>query len=223
MDIEHLGEKNVELLFSSGLVKHFADIYRLRKEDLLTLPRFAEKSAQNLIDAIEKSKKTTVSRFLFALGILHVGEFAAKQLARHFRNLEDLYHVEPEKIMQIKQMGDKIAASISEFFNEKENLHTLDGLKRLGVRITNPDYAPGEKNRGPLAGMTIVITGSLSRPRSEFEELIERNGGHTAGSVSKKTSFVLAGNEAGSKLDKARELGVKVITEREFLKLVGGE
>jgi DNA ligase (NAD+) len=223
MDIEHLGEKNVELLFSSGLVKHFADIYRLRKEDLLALPRFAERSAQNLIDAIEKSKKSTLARFLFALGILHVGEFAAKQLARHFKNLEDLYHIEPRKITQIKQMGDKLAASISEFFNEKENLHALDDLKKLGVRITNPDYAPGEKSRGPLAGMTIVITGSLSRPRSEFEELIERSGGHAAGSVSIKTSFVLAGNEAGSKLNKARELGVKVISEREFLKLVGGE
>ena len=223
MDIEHLGEKNVELLFSEGLVKHFTDIYRLKKEQLLGLPRFAEKSAQNLVDAIEKSKKTTLARFLFALGILHAGEFAAKTLARHFRRLEDLYHVKPEQITQIKQMGDKLAASIAEFFNEKENLHTLDSLKKLGVVIANPDYAgSGERKKGVLEGMSIVITGTLSRPRSEFEELIERNGGRAAGSVSKRTAFILAGSEAGSKLAKAKEMGIKVVTEKEFLSLVEG-
>ena len=220
MDIEHLGEKNVELLFSQGLVRHFADIYRLKKEQLLGLQRFAEKSAQNLIDAIEKSKRTTLARFLLALGIVHVGEFAAKQLARHFRRLEDLYHVAPERILQIKQMGDKLAASITEFFNEKENLRALDSLKKLGLSITNPEHTSGEARKGPLEGMTIVITGALSRPRNEYEELIERNGGRAAGSVSKKTSFVLAGSEAGSKLDKAKELGVKVIDETAFLKMI---
>lgn len=224
MDIEGLGEKNVELLYSQGLIKHFADLYTLKKEHLLELPRFAEKSAQNLIDAIEKSKQTTLSRFLFALGILHVGEYAAKQLSRHFERIEDLYHVKPGHIVEIKQMGEKLAESISRFFNEKDNLHTLDTLKKLGVKINNPDYEAGtKKERGPLDGLTIVVTGTLSRPRNEIEELIERLGGHAAGSVSKKTSYVLAGEEAGSKLEKAKALGVKVISEKEFNILIGSK
>lgn len=223
LDIEGLGEKNVELLYNQGLIKHFVDLYTLKKEQLLELPRFAEKSAKNLIDAIEKSKKTTLARFLFALGILHVGEYAAKQLARHFENIEDLYHVKPERIIEIKQMGEKLAEAISGFFGEKENLHTLDTLKKLGLKISNPDYEAGtKKERGPLDGLTIVVTGTLSRPRNEIEELVERLGGHAAGSVSKKTSYVLAGEEAGSKLEKAKALGVKVISEKEFEHMIRG-
>lgn len=222
MDIEGLGDKNVEILYNQGLIKHFADLYTLRKEQLLELPRFAEKSAKNLIDAIEKSKKTTLSRFLIALGILHVGEYAARQLARHFEKIEDLYHVKPGHIIEIKQMGDKLAETISGFFSEKENLKTLDALMKLGVKISNPDYEAGtKKERGPLDGLTIVVTGSLSRPRNEIEEQIERLGGHAAGSVSKKTSYVLAGEEAGSKLEKAKVLGVKIIDEQGFNKLIG--
>lgn len=221
MDIEGLGEKNVELLYNQGLIKHFVDLYSLKKDQLLNLPRFAEKSAQNLIESIEKSKKTTLARFLFALGILHVGEFAAKQLAKNFEKLEDLYQVKPERLIEIKQMGEKLAGSISEFFSEKENLHTFDALKKLGLAISNPDYDAGlKKEKGPLDGLTIVVTGTLSKPRNEIEELIERLGGRAAGSVSKKTSYVLAGEEAGSKLAKAKDLGVKVITEEEFNKLI---
>jgi DNA ligase (NAD+) len=224
MDIEGLGGKTVELLYTQGLIKHFVDLYKLRKDQLLELSRFADRSAQNLIDAIEKSKQTTLSRFLFALGILHVGEYAARQLARHFEKIEDLYHVKPGHIIEIKQMGGTLAESISGFFDEKENLHTLDALKKLGLKISNPDYEAGtKKERGPLDGLTIVVTGSLSRPRSEIEELIERLGGHAAGSVSKKTSYVLAGEEAGSKLEKAKALGVKVISEKEFDKMTGRE
>ncbi len=225
MDIEHLGEKNVELLFSQGLVGHFADIYRLKKEQLLELPRFAEKSAQNLIAAIEKSKKATLARFLYALGIIHVGEYAAKQLAKNFEKLDDLYRVEPERIMEIKQMGEKLAASISEFFNEKANLQTLETLKRLGVKLSNPDYeSAAGKKRGLMDGMSIVITGTLSRPREEFEKLIEKHGGRAAGSVSKKTSYILAGKEPGkNKLDKAKELSVKIIDENEFMKRIEGK
>ena len=122
MDIEGLGEKNVELLYSRGIIKHFEDIYKLKKEDLLELPRFAEKSAQNLIVAVEKSKHATLSKFLFAIGILHVGEYAAKVLAKNFRKLEDLYKVTPERIMQIKQMGEKIASSVSMFLMTKRIL-----------------------------------------------------------------------------------------------------
>ena len=222
MDIEGLGEKNVELLYNQGLIRHFVDLYRLKKGQLLELPRFADKSAQNLIDAIEKSKSATLARFLFALGILHVGEFAAKVLAKNFDKIDDLYRVDAGRIKEIKQMGEKLAASISGFFSEKENLQTLEMLKKLGLKIANPDYeTAARKEKGPLDGRTFVITGALSRPREEFEELIERNGGRTAGSVSKKTSYVLAGEDAGSKLVKAKELGVKVISEADFLKMVG--
>lgn len=222
MDIEGLGEKNVEILYHQGLIKHFVDLYSLRKEQLLELPGFADKSAQNLIDAIEKSKKTTLSRFIFALGILHVGEYAARQLARNFEHIEDLYHVKSEHIIEIRQMGEKLAESISVFFSEKENLKTLDTLKKLGMQLANPDYEAGtKKERGPLDGLTIVVTGTLSRPRNEIEEQIERLGGHAAKSVSKKTSYVLAGEEAGSKLEKAKALGVKIIDEKGFNKLIG--
>jgi DNA ligase (NAD+) len=221
MDIEGLGGKSVELLYAQGLIKHFVDLYKLRKEHLLALPRFAEKSAQNLIDAIEKSKKTTLARFLYALGILHVGEAAAKLLAKNFERLEDLYNVNPERIMEIKQMGEKLAESIAGFFGEKENLRTLSELEKLGLKISNPDYEiAAKKEKGPLDGQTFVITGTLSKPREEFEALIERLGGRVAGSVSKKTSYVLAGEEVGSKLTKARELGVKVISEEEFNKMI---
>jgi DNA ligase (NAD+) len=217
MDIEGLGEKNVELLYSKGMIKHFEDIYRLKKEELLELPRFAEKSAQNMIDAIEKSRHTTLARFLFAIGILHVGEFAAKQLAKHFKKLEDLYHVKREKIEEIKQMGEKIAVSIASFFNDEHNLTTL---KSLDLDIKNPDYAADTKGPRPLDGMTFVITGTHPKPRPEIEALIETNGGHAASAVSKNTNYLLAGEEAGSKLDKAKKLGVAIISFDDFLKLL---
>jgi DNA ligase (NAD+) len=225
MDIEGLGEKNVELLYDQGLVKHFVDLCKLKKEQLLNLPRFAEKSAQNLIDAIEKSKKTTLSRFLYALGIIHVGEYAAKQLAKNFEKIDNLYHVKPERLVEIKQMGDKLAGSISEFFSEKENLHTLDTLKKLGLNLSNPDYDAGtQKEKGPLDGLTIVVTGTLSKPREEIEALIEQLGGRAAGSVSRKTGYVLAGDEPGEKkISKAKELGIKVIDEVQFMKMIEGK
>ncbi len=224
MDIEGLGEKNVELLYSQGLIRHFVDLYRLKKDQLLALPRFAEKSAQNLIDAIETSKTTKLARFLFALGILHVGEFAAKQLAKNFEKLDDLYRIEADRVMAIKQMGEKLAASISGFFSEKENLRTLEDIKKLGLKLTNPDFAAArDEQKGPFDGMTFVITGTLSKPRDKFEAMVEQNGGRAAGSVSKKTSYVLAGSDAGSKLEKAKALGVKVLTEEQFMKMVRGK
>ncbi len=220
MDIEGLGEKNVELLYSRGLIRHFEDIYRLTKEDLLALPRFAEKSAQNLINAIERSKHTTLARFLFALGIIHVGEFASKLLARNFRRLEDLYHVKPERLLQIKQMGEKIATSVSTFFSDEKNILTLDSLKALGLKIANPDFAGKAQGGLPLEGLTFVITGSLPRPRKEVEDMIEANGGHTSSTVSASTSYLVVGEEPGSKLQKAKTLGVKTISLEELLKII---
>ncbi len=225
MDIEGLGEKNVELLYNQGYIRHFVDLYKLKKEQLLQLPRFAEKSAENLIEAIKKSKKTTLARFLFALGIQHVGEYSAKLLAKNFEKLDDLYNVEPDRIMKIKQMGEKLAESISTFFKEKANLDALNTLKNLGMQISNPDYegAQMSKEKRPLEGLTIVITGTLPEPRPEVEDLIESMGGHAAGSVSKKTDYVVAGEDPGSKLDKAKALGVKTITYEELMKMVKGK
>jgi DNA ligase (NAD+) len=224
MDIEGLGEKNVELLYSKGLINHFVDIYKLKKEDLLNLPRFAEKSAQNLIEAIERSKNTTLSRFLYALGILHVGEYAAKILSKNFERLEYLYNIQPERITDIRQMGEKIARSISDFFNDPENLKTLKTLiKSLGLKISNPDFETKKKEKLPFDGLTFVITGTLPKPRNEVESIIESLGGHASSSISKSTDYLIAGEEPGSKLRKAEALGVKRISYDELLKIIGGK
>jgi DNA ligase (NAD+) len=220
MDIEGLGEKNVELLYSRGLIRHFEDIYRIKKEALLGLPRFAEKSAQNLIDAIEKSKHATLARFLFAIGILHVGEYAAKLLARNFRGLEDLYHVKKDRILSIKQVGEKIASSVFSFFNDRKNIDLLNSMMKLGLDLSNPDFTEEKKEKLPLSGLTFVITGSLQKPRKEVEEMIGRNGGHAAAAVSASTDYLVVGEDAGSKLEKARKLGVKTISYDELVKLI---
>ncbi|MBA4348787.1 MAG: DNA ligase (NAD(+)) LigA [Thermodesulfovibrio sp.] len=220
MDIEGLGEKNVELLYSKGLIKHFSDIYQLHmhKEDLLGLPRFGEKSAQNLIDAIEKSRRATLSRFLFAIGILHVGEYSSKLLARNFRVLEALYYIEKEKILEIKQIGDKIAASVAAFFSDEKNIETL---KSLELELTNPDFVLSKKSDMLLEGLSFVITGTLAKSRKEVEDLIESNGGHVSKSVSAGTNYLIFGEEPGSKLQKARSLGVKTVSYEELLEMVG--
>ncbi|MDA8238796.1 MAG: NAD-dependent DNA ligase LigA [Nitrospiraceae bacterium] len=220
MDIEGLGEKNVELLYSKGLIKHFEDIYRLKKEDLLALPRFAEKSSQNLIDAIERSRHTTLARFLYAIGILHVGEYASKLLARNFRRLEDLYHVPPERFVSIKQLGEKIASSVSMFFDDAKNLKTLDTMKKLGLEIGNPDFADDKRGGAPLEGRTFVITGTLPKSRKEIEDLIESRGGHVSSAVSTQTDYLVVGEDPGSKLGKAESLSVKTITYDDLLKLI---
>ena len=220
MDIEGLGEKNVELLYSKGLIKHFEDIYTLTKEDLLELPRFAEKSAQNLIDAIERSKNATLAKFLFAIGILHVGEYAAKLLAKNFERIEDLYHVKPARLTGIRQMGEKISSSISAFFNDQKNIETLKTLKSLGLKLTNPDFSSGKKGKRPLEGLTFVITGTLPNSRKEVEDLIEGNGGQPSSSVSASTDYLVAGEDPGSKLQKAKALGINTISYDELLSLI---
>ncbi len=220
MDIEGLGEKNVQLLYSEGLINHFEDIFKLKKEDLIKLPRFAEKSAQNLINAINRSKNATLARFIFAIGILHVGEYAAKLLAKNFRKLEDLYHIGPGKIMTIKQIGEKIASSVSTFFNDEKNIETLEALRKHGLRISNPDFTTGKKEENPLGGLTFVITGILPKPRKEVEDLVELHGGHAASSVSASTDYLVVGEDPGSKLQKAASLGVKTITYDELLRII---
>jgi DNA ligase (NAD+) len=222
MDIEGLGEKNVELLYSRGLIKHFKDIYLLKKEDLIELPRFAEKSAHNLIDAIERSKHATLARFLFALGILHVGEYAAKLLAGNFRSLEDLYQVKPEDILPIRQIGEKIACSVHAFFNDRKNIDLLNSIIKLGMELSNPDFSENRKSSLLLEGLTFVITGTLPKSRKEVEDLIRENGGHAASAVSSDTDYLIAGEGPGSKLAKAGRLGVKTISYEIFLELLKG-
>jgi DNA ligase (NAD+) len=221
MDIEGLGEKNVALLHSTGLITRFEDIYRLKKADLLALPRFAEKSAQNLIDAIERSKRTTLSKFLNAVGIPHVGEYGAHLLATRFKSLEELYRVAPEEVLTMKQVGETISNAVSTFFHDEGNIKTLESLRDLGMRVENPDFAPEEKAQGPLAGMTFVITGTLPATRKGVEELIERHGGHAASQVSASTDYLIVGENPGSKLARAKGLGVKTITYADLLGLTG--
>jgi DNA ligase (NAD+) len=221
LNIEGLGEKNVELFYSKGLLKNLTDVFKLKKEDILKLPRFKEKSASNIIEAIERSKNTTLSRFIFGLGILHVGEYVAKLLAKNFRSIEDLYGVSKERIMEIKQIGEKIAESISDFFGRKENIEAIEEMKRMGLKIENPDYEKEEKlAKLPLKDLTFVITGKLEEERSKVEELIESLGGHVSSSVSRKTDYLIVGEEPGSKLEKARSLGVKTINYEEFKRLI---
>ncbi|NOZ25152.1 MAG: NAD-dependent DNA ligase LigA, partial [Nitrospirae bacterium] len=160
---------------------------------------------------------------LYALGILHVGEYAAKLLARNFRRLEDLYNVDPDRIAGIKQMGEKIARSVSDFFSDPENLRTLETLKSLGLEITNPDFEGTKKKRLPLEGLTFVITGTLPRPRKEVEAMIEDLGGHASSAVSKSTDYLVVGESPGSKLQKARALGVRTISFEELLEMAGKE
>lgn len=217
MDIEGLGEKNVELLYEKGLISHFADIYSLTMEQLAALPRFGIKSAQNLIAAINASRKAPLSRFLFALGILHVGEYAAKQLAQNFATLKDLYHVPVEQITAVRQMGEKTAQSIAAFFRDESNLQVLESLVAGGLNLTNPDHHSHRHGTRPLEGITFVITGTLPKPRPEVEAFIEQHGGHAAAAVSKSTHFLVAGEHAGSKLQKAVQLGVRVISYSDLL------
>ncbi len=219
MNIEGLGDKTVELFHEKGLIKNFIDLYKLRQKDILGLPGFAELSSKKLIEAIEKSKKTTLARFLYALGISQVGEYASKLLAKHFKSLEELYHIEAERLVQIPQIGEKTAKAIEQFFNNEENLRAIEELKSLGLKVENPDYE-GERKPSPLNGLTFVITGTLPLPREEVKEMIEKYGGKVASSVSQKTDYLVVGEQPGSKLQKARALGVKTISYEELLRLM---
>lgn len=220
MDIEGLGEKNIELLYSNGLLRHFTDIYKLRKEDLIKLPRFAERSAGKLIDAIEKSKTPALAKFLYALGIMHVGEYSARLLAKNFATLEDLYNIKSESLVRIRQTGEKISQSVSDFFNIPENISTFKSLKSLGFKIANPDFEARWKDDRALEGLTFVITGTLPKPRKDVEDMIEGLGGRASSALAKTTDYLIAGETPGSKLNKATALGVRIISYEELLKIV---
>jgi DNA ligase (NAD+) len=219
LDIEGLGEKTVETMVQGGLISSVADIYRLKKEQLLTLEGFADKSASNLLAAIESSKKPTLDRFLYALGIPNVGDHVAALLADAFGSIDAVLEASEGELQQIRGIGAEVAGSVASFFANKRNRALIGELRSLGVEIQE---TPRKKGPQPLAGKTFVFTGGLEElTREEAERLVTSLGGRASASVSKKTDYVVAGAEAGSKLAKAEALGVKVISEKEFKKLVG--
>lgn len=218
MDIEGLGVKLIDQLVSKGLLQDVADIYDLQKEQLIALERFAEKSAQNIIGAIEKSKVKPLSRFLYALGIRHVGETTAEDLARHFPRLDDYFDLSEEDLMEVEGIGPEVAASVHQFFADQKNRESIDRLRKAGVNVIEPKATA----RAKLAGKTFVFTGTLKRfQREDARNRVESLGGTTASTVSGKVDFVVVGEDPGSKLDKAKELGIKTLTEEEFKKMIG--
>ncbi len=219
VDIEGLGDKLVEQLVDADVVKTLPDLYRMGLMALANLDRMAEKSAQNVLDALEKSKHTTLPRFLFGLGIRHVGEATAKDLARHFGNLDAIMDASEEQLLEVNDVGPTVAQSLRTFFDQPHNREVVEQLRACGVHWE--EGAPAERAAQPLAGKTFVLTGTFPTLRREqAKEMLEAAGAKVAGSVSKKTDYVVAGEEAGSKLDKARELGVAVIDEAGMLALL---
>jgi DNA ligase (NAD+) len=218
MNIEGMGEALVNQLTERGLVKDVADIYRLTKKDLLSLERFADKSAQNILDEIENSKKLPLERVIYGLGIRFVGERTAQFLAEHFGSMEALEKASVDELQEVNEVGPRIAESIVEFFSIAANRKLVGRLREAGLTLTGHKKQRGTK----LAGKTFVLTGTLAHfTRDEAKKMIEDAGGKVTGSVSKKTDYVVAGTDAGSKLDKAKELGIRVIDESEMEMLAG--
>jgi DNA ligase (NAD+) len=219
MDVEGLGDKLVEQLVDNRIVNTPADLYKLGVAALANLPRMAEKSANNIVAAVEKSRHTTLARFIYALGIRNVGEATAKDLARHFGNLDALMQANVDALMQVNDVGPIVAESIVRFFAEPHNVEVVQQLRASGVTWQEGDSATAAS--GELVGKIFVLTGTLpTLSRDAAKELIESRGGKVSGSVSKKTDYVVAGEEAGSKLDKALELGVKILSQDEFMQLI---
>lgn len=219
MDIEGLGEKYIDQLLRLGLVKDVADIYRLTGADFMLFERMGDKLAENLLGAIEASKTRDLSTFIFALGIRHVGEQTAKLLAGAFGSLPNLINAREEELLTIREIGPQVAQSIIAFFSAEKNIRVIERLLSYGLTPSTDVKRVG----GRFTGKSFVFTGSLERfSRSEAQKMVEAEGGHASGSVSKKTDYVVAGSEAGSKLDKAGKLGVKILSEDDFLQLLEG-
>jgi DNA ligase (NAD+) len=214
MDIEGLGDKLVDQLVDGGLIRTLPELYKLGVGKLAELERMADKSAANLMAALDKSRSTTLARFLYALGIRQVGETTAKDLARHFGSMDALMNVSEEQLLQVRDVGPIVARSIHTFFAQSHNREVVEQLRAAGVQWSESETSADAVAARPLSGKTLVLTGSLpTLSRDEAKDLIEAAGGKVSGSVSKKTHYVVAGTEAGSKLDKAVELGVTVLDE----------
>ena len=234
MDIG-LAQATINQLYENNLIRDYADLYQLNKKDLLNLERFGEKSASNLINSIENSKKNPYHRLLYALGIKHIGETAAKTLAKYFKSIDALRAASYEDLIDINEIGDKIAQSIIDFFYDDKNIEIIEKLKNAGVNLSGEERDSrereaevaanqriGEVNRNQLSGKTIVISGKFEQfSRDELKEIIESSGGKNASSISSKTDFIVAGENMGpSKRKKAEELDIPVISENEFLKMI---
>jgi DNA ligase (NAD+) len=220
MDIDGLGEETVDLLFTNKLIRNIADIYDIRKEQLVPLERLGEKSADNIIKSIHNSVNVPYHRVLFALGIRHVGETVAKTLAKEFISIDELINADADKLKEVREIGPKIAGSIINYFEDEENREIIRRLKSYGLRFSE---TPSVKaTTGKLEGKIIVISGTFAlHSREEYKDLIEKNGGKNSSSISGTTSFVLAGENMGpAKKDKATELGIPLIDETEFLKMI---
>lgn len=218
MNIEGFSEKTAEQLFEKLEIKSISDLYRLDKEELLTLEKFGDKKAQNLLDAVEKSKSCDLASFIFALGIPNVGKKTSRDLVKSLKTLDGIMKATLDELVKIQDIGDIVAASIVKFFAQEKIVKSVDELLSLGVK---PSYEEAEVIENVFEGKTVVVTGSLKNySRIEIKEKLESLGVKVAGSVSKKTDYVLAGEEAGSKYDKAVELGIKIINEEEFEKMV---
>jgi DNA ligase (NAD+) len=221
MNIDSLGAETIEQLYEAGLIRNIADIYDLKKEQLLPLERMAEKSAQNLIEGIEASKQVPFERVLYAIGIRHVGETTAKKIARKVRSIDTLMNSTKEELVAIDEVGETIAESIADHFSKPEHKAIINRLKEKGLQLELSGDVQ-QSGTDKLKDLTIVISGVFTKhSRDEYKEMIELNGGKNSGSISKKTSFVLAGDNMGpEKLKKAESLGVKIINEDDFLKLL---
>jgi len=217
MDIDGLGQMRIEQFVKEGLIEDVAGLYFVEKEQLASLERMAEKSADNLVAAIDKSRKTTLARFIYALGIRQVGEHVARVIADHFGSLENIADASTEELEEVMEVGPIVAQSIHTFFRQPKNIELIERLREGGVEIEIEERAAGS----PFDGKTFVLTGTLEHfKRDEAKKLIQRLGGRVASSVSKKTDYVVAGDDPGSKYDKAKKLGVKILSEEEFGDLV---
>jgi len=217
MDIEGLGDKLVAQLVDKGMVKVVSDLYRLSKEDLAGLERMADKSAQNILDAFERSKRKPLAKFIYALGIRHVGEHLSEVLAKELKSLNNFFHVTEDELLAIREVGPELAQSVVRFFTDQRNREVMEKLQEAGLAIVRP----GVDEMAKLQGLTFVFTGALEFfSRDEARDLVESLGGRTALSVSKKVDYVVAGSNPGSKYERARDLGITVLTENQFREMV---
>ena len=221
MDIDGIGQETIDLLYNEGLAKNITQLYQLQKEQLLNLERMADKSAQRILDGLEASKQVPFERVLFALGIRFVGETVAKTLVKKLHTIENIQQQTKEQLVEIDEIGDRIAESVVEWFSNEEHLQFIQHLKEYGLQFSiSEDQLEGQTNK--LEGLSIVISGTFEQhSRDELKKLIEQNGGKNVGSISKKTSYMLAGSNVGpSKLQKVEKLGIPMISEEDFLKMI---